>query len=90
MDWSKVDAGLAAALAEDKGPARRFVVFVHLDPQAGGRLGDAEVEAAGEGPVRTATVSAEQVAALSDQGQVRRLVLSQPMRLADPASRPDP
>ena len=90
MDWSKLDAGLAAAVAEDADPTRRFVVFVHLDPEGGGVLTAAGVDAAGEGQVRTATLSALQVATLSDRDQVRRLVLSLPLRLADQTSQADP
>ncbi len=89
MDWSKLDAGLAAAVAEDADPTRRFVVFVHLDPEGGEVLTGAGIDAAGEGLVRTATVSALQVATLSDQDQVRRLVLSRPLRLADQTSAAD-
>ncbi len=90
MDWSKLDAGLAAALTEDADHARRFVVFVHLGPEGGGVLTGAGIDAAGEGQVRSATLSARQVAALSDRDQVRRLVLSPSLRLADQASEPDP
>lgn len=90
MDWSKVDAGLAVSLAEDADPGRRFVVFVHLDPQARGTLAAAGIDAGGEGSVQTATVSALQVAALSDRSEVRRLELSHLVRLADLASGPDP
>ncbi len=90
MDWSKLDAGLAAALAEDADPTRRFVVFVHLDPEGGGMLTGAGIDAAGEGQVRTATLSARQVATLSDRNQVRRLVLSFPLRLADQPPQADP
>jgi len=90
VDWSKLDAGLAAAVAEDAGPTRRFVVFVHLDSDGDGVLTGVGVEAAGEGQVRTATLSARQVATLSDRDQVRRLVLSPSLRLADQASEPNP
>lgn len=90
MDWSKVDAGLAASLAEDPDPGRRFVVFVHLDPQARGILAASGIDAEGEGSVQTATVSALEVAGLSDRSEVRRLVLSHRLRLADLESKPDP
>jgi hypothetical protein len=89
VDWSKLDAGLAAAVAEDADPTRRFVVFVHLDPEGGGVLTGAGIDAAGEGQVRTATLSALQVATLSDRDQVRRLVLSLPLRPTDQTSKAD-
>lgn len=90
MDWSKLDAGLAAAVAEDEDPTRLFVVFVHLDPEGDGVLAAAGIDAAGEGQVRTATLSALQVATLSDRDQVRRLVLSLPLRLSHREPRPAP
>ncbi len=53
-------------------------------------LTGAGIDAAGEGQVRTATLSALQVATLSDRDQVRRLVLSLPLRLTDQTSKADP
>lgn len=75
MDWSKVDAALAAALADDGG--QRCTVLVHLtadvEPDLLKALG---VSAAGEGLVRTATVSPTEVERLSDQPWVSLLRLS--------------
>jgi len=83
MDWSKVDAGLAGALADDDA-GRRYAVFVHLDPEADPEvLGALGVAAAGRGAVRTATVSAADVARLTDEAGVRHLRLSTPLHLTD-------
>jgi len=76
MDWSKVDAGLAGALADDDA-SQRYDVFVHLapgaDPDVLVALG---VVAPGEGAVRTARVSVADVARLTDQEGVRLVRLS--------------
>lgn len=76
MDWSKLDTGLAAALAEGGGPARHFVVFVHLDPHADQVLGDVLLEAGAGRDVRTGELTAEQVEVLSHRSDVRMIRLS--------------
>ena len=82
MDWSKVDAALAAVLADADGGARRLPVFVHVDAeQADPSLLDA-LDMHGEGGmVRTGTVSADEVAQLTDRPWVTRVQLAGPLRL---------
>ena len=82
MNWAKVDAALAAALADAPAGGRILRVFVHVDPataDAGvcARLGVGPPE----GAVRTATLSAREVAELSELAWVRRLALSGRARL---------
>ena len=82
MDWSKLDAGLAGALAGEEAP-RRYAVFVHLaDDVAPEVLAQLGVEASGEGRVRTATVSWADVDRLSDQEWVSQLRMSTTLNLA--------
>jgi len=83
MDWSKVDAGLAGALADDDAGGR-YAVFVHFDPGADPEvLGALGVAVTGHGDVRTATVSAAEVARLTDEAGVRHVRLSTRLHLAD-------
>lgn len=84
MDWSKVDAGLAGALADDDA-SRRYFVFVHLatgaDPDV---LAQLDITTSGQGTVRTATLSAAEVDRLTDHAAVSRLRLARPLGLHDP------
>lgn len=81
MDWSKLDAGLAAALADGRADDR-YVVFVHLGPAADpGGLPDLPGGPEGDGSVRTATVSAVEVAQLTERAEVRQIRLSQALGL---------
>lgn len=83
MDWGKVDAPLASALA-GAGPEDPLPVFVFLDrsrvdadvlDQLGlGREGDG-------GEVGSASLSAAEVAALTDEAGVQRVHLSGRLRL---------
>ncbi len=83
MDWSKVDAALAGALADAGDPGERLLpVFVHVDA---GRadpsiLADLDVQPEGGG-VRTGMVSPDGVDHLTDQPWVTRVQLSGPLRL---------
>ena len=87
MNWGKVDAGLAAALdsAGELGSGERSLsVFVHVevagaDPDACDRLGLAPPD----GEIRTATLSPDEVAELSELPWVRRVGLSRRLRLLD-------
>ena len=85
MDWSKVDAGLAGALA-DPGTGERYVVFVHLNPSSDPEaLASLPGDPVGEGAVRTATVSAEELERLSERAEVSHLALSRAVGLTGPA-----
>ena len=85
MDWSKLDAGLAGALAGEEAPVR-FAVFVHLTHGAGPDvLAQLGIEASGEGRVRTANVSAAEVDRLSHQAWVSQLRISTTLNLAGDA-----
>ena len=80
MDWAKVDAALASALAgadeEDE-----FTVFVHVDLE---RAGAATLQRLGlQGAMSTATLRRAEVATLSDEPCVRQLRLAQRLRLLD-------
>jgi len=80
MDWSKVDAALAAALDDDDA-SRRHTVFIHLAPQADPRgLVALGVDPTGEGSVRTATLSAAEIGRLSDRAEVDHIRISRPLR----------
>lgn len=79
MDWSKLDPALAAALGVADGPERRFVIFIHLHPDAP----DPPGVAAGDGAVRTATVTAVEVESLSQSGAVRALRLATSLRATE-------
>ncbi len=75
-----MDAGLAAALeAGDYGG--RYPVLVHVvpgaDPDAVAAWG---VASAGQGTVRTATLSAAEVARVSDRDEVTSLRIARPLR----------
>jgi hypothetical protein len=97
VDWSKLDAALAAALAQDEERGdRHLTVFVQLDPDASpldrqslSALGVSGAD--GQSVVCTATLSHQDVGALSEQPWVRRLVLSGQQRLTSPpgSDRPD-
>lgn len=87
MNWGKVDAGLAAALdsAGELGPGDRGLsVFVHVDA-AGADAG--VCDRLGLGPpgeeIRTATLSPDEVAELSELPWVRRVGLSRRLRLLE-------
>ena len=79
MNWEKIDAGLAAALeSAESGPDEASLgVFVHAKVAAGTGLW---YRLFGKGrwrdEIRTATLSPNQVAEMSDMPWVRRLVLS--------------
>lgn len=78
-DWRKLDAALAGALGSAS--KRPLSVFVHFDPE-----GAEELRALGIDPspgIATATLSPEQIKALSEQAFVRQLRLSAPLRLLD-------
>ncbi len=86
MNPAKLDAALAAALqgALDP-PAARLTVFVHVEPgaaetdrEAFPALGIALPE---RGSVCTATLSADEIADLSEHPWVRRIALAQPLDL---------
>lgn len=79
MDWSKVDAALAGALA-DAGD-RRLPVFVHLDAERADRalLAGLQVLLGEAGGVCTAHLSGDQVALLTDQSWVTGVRLSGPL-----------
>lgn len=80
MDWSKVDAALAGAMAEGSDAGRRYVVFIHLEARGAGVLADLGLDGSGGGAVRTATVTAQQVDALSSHAGVRLVALSRSLR----------
>lgn len=87
MDWSKLDAGLAAALdgPGDVDGSRRYVVFVHLGAGVPAeRLADLGLEAATPSKVGTATLSAGEIDRLSEQAWVTGMRLSRSLRLPDP------
>jgi hypothetical protein len=83
VDWGKVDAPLASALAGAP-PDEPLSVFVQIDPSRGDVDGDAldrhglGRDAAG---VSTATLSPAQLDALTDQDWVRYVRLSGQLRL---------
>lgn len=81
VDWSKVDAGLAAALAAEH-PISHHAVFVHLDPGSDPDvLAELGVEVFGAGDLRTATLTAAEVDELSELACVSGLRLSRPLGL---------
>lgn len=82
MNWGKLDAGLASALGHVDPAQRSLSVFVHIEV-AGADAGVCDrlgLGPAGEG-IRTATLSPDQVAELSELPWVRRLALSGRVRL---------
>ena len=82
MDWSKLDAALAAELAESPEASGRYAVFVHLAGQVQPpRLAELGLDVAGEGRVRTATVSWTDVDRLSEQADVHHIALSRRLGL---------
>jgi hypothetical protein len=87
VDWRKVDAPLASALAgapDDES----FPVFVHLDPSRA----DAEIldqlglEHDDDREIESASLSAAQLAVLTDQPWVQRVRLGGRLRLLRPPS----
>ena len=80
MDWAKVDAPLASALAAaDEGD--ELSVFVHLDPEG---LDAATLDRLGlDGAVSTASLRPAEVAALTDEPGVRQVRLARRLRLLD-------
>jgi len=82
MDWAKIDAALAGALA-DGDDSDRYVVFVHRVPGAPTSVGATWEVVPGEGLVSTATLSESELDRLSEQAWVGRLGLSRPLGLAD-------
>jgi hypothetical protein len=84
VDWSKVDATLAGALADAGDPAqRRLPVFIDVDPEGADPsvLAGFDVRLAETGQVCTATLSATEVDRLTDESWVRRVRLSERLRL---------
>ena len=96
MNWAKLDAGLAAAMEAGRpagragraGRARTLRVFVHVDPSGADadpdlcdRLGVGPPNAGAE--IRTATLSLDQVAELSELPWVSKLALADHIRLLD-------
>ena len=86
MDYQKVDAGLAVALAEaDDAEARSLTVFVHTavppDEEAIRTLKGFGVAAASDRQIFTATLSPRAVAQLSEQPWVQSIKLSRTLRL---------
>lgn len=83
MDWSKVDAALAAALAAADDPETCLTVFVHLDSERAdpSLLVDLDLRGAPPGGVCTGTVSVRAVEELTDQPWVTRVHLSGRVRL---------
>ncbi len=86
MDYRKIDAGLAAALKDVKEPGKSaLVVFIHTE-HAPSATETAFLEKLGvkigpdERQVFTATLSANEVAELSDQAWVKYLKLSRKLR----------
>lgn len=84
MDWSKVDATLAAALADaGADDSCRLPVFVHLDADAADPsfLDELPLAPPGERGICTGTLSAADVDRLTEQPWVRSIGLSGPLRL---------
>lgn len=93
MDWGKVDAPLASALAGASGE-EPLSVFVQID-RAGAAADRAALARLGLGPdpaeVTTATLSAAQLDALTDEDWVLYVRLSGRLRLLrEPAPAPAP
>lgn len=86
MNWSKVDATLAGALADvDAGDRaqRRLSVFIDVDPEGVDLtvLAGFDVQRPEKGDVCTATLSATEVERLTDESWVRRVRSSGRLRL---------
>ena len=86
MNWSKVDATLAGALADagaDDRAQRRLAVFIDVDPEAVDLtvLAGLDVRKPEAGDVCTATLSATEVERLTDETWVRRVRSSGRLRL---------
>jgi hypothetical protein len=90
VDWGKVDAPLASALA-GASPDEPLSVFVQIDASRGDVDGDA-LDRLGLGrdaaDVSTATLSPAQLDALTDQDWVRYVRLSGRLRLLRPPEAP--
>ena len=93
MDWSKVDASLAGALAGHGWPGadaardaeRRLSVFVHIDADRADQslLAELALGTSSTGDVRTGDLTPADVARLTEQPWVTRVRLSGPLRLLD-------
>lgn len=84
MDWSKVDAGLAGALADaGDDEVQRLAVFIHLDAEGADRsfLAALDLEPPEKGAVCTAALSPADLDRLTEQPWVVRVRLSGPLRL---------
>lgn len=84
MDWSKLDATLAGALADADDPGlRRLPVFIDVDPEGADAavLAGLDVQAPSGGGTCTATLSAAEVERLTEESWVRRVRLSGRLRL---------
>lgn len=86
MNWSKVDATLAGALADvdaDNRAQRRLTVFIDVDPESVDltALAGFDVRKPETGDVCTATLSATEVERLTDEAWVRRVRFSGRLRL---------
>lgn len=80
MDWAKVDAALASALA-GAADDDQLAVFVHVDSR---RAGEATLKRLGlDGAVSTATLRPAEVAALTDEPCIRQIRLARRLRLLD-------
>lgn len=90
MDWGKVDAPLASALA-GASPDEALSVFVQIDPSRGQIDGDV-LDRLGlgrdAGDVTTASLSPAQLDALTDEEWVRYVRLSGRLRLLSPPEAP--
>lgn len=90
MNYTKLDAALATALSKVKdSEARSFVVFIHTVSIPGTaeatcleKLGISNSNMSGK-QIFTATLSAQEIAELSDQPWVGQIKLSQKLRLLE-------
>ena len=90
MNYAKLDAALATALSKAKDlKARGLVVFIHTVDVPGTteaawleKLGVTNSDGSGK-QIFTATLSAEEIADLSDQPWVQQIRLSQKLRLLE-------
>lgn len=95
-NYRKLDAALAGVLEGALAAGRPLPVFVHLEPDADADADvDVDVDAAEaltalgvaagsvQGGIATATLRADQIAALSEQPFVRQIRLSSPLRFLD-------
>ena len=90
MDYAKLDAALATALSKVRdSEARGLVVFIHTVDVPGTveeawleKLGISNSNMSGK-QIFTATLSAQEIAELSDQPWVQHIRLSQKLRLLE-------